>query len=295
LLVQARAQHLSFEGWSVTERRRTASGREIMRQPPGLILLLAVLAPHQVIAQSSSSATIFLLDAEPQTVEASVIAYTSISGQNPITTLLLSCLSTFAPCISASIDGATAYHTQGSVFGGTLPGAIPTTFYCELGSGSGDTIPDQNGQCNQTVGSETISTVMNSAYVSAHQAAMIITAGLEKLSVSATSCSSRRQLFSTSLPYPSSGTTAEDVWGWAAECPSTTSVPSTMSSQTVSQTSSQSSQTLSQTSPPVTTSPSASSSSAASTETKASGASARIVGSFMFAQLIGVAVVWVIL
>ena len=266
-----------------------------MRQRHGL-LLAVLLAPHQAIAQSSSSAIIFLLDAEPQTVEASVIAYTSVSGQNPLTTLLLSCPSTFAPCIYASIDGATAYHTQGSVFGGTLPGATPTTFYCELGSGSGDTIPDQNGQCNRTVGSETSSTVMNSAYVSAHQAEMIITAGLEKLSVYTTPCSSRRQLFSTSVLYPASETTAEDLWGWATECPSTTSVPSAMSSQTVSQTSSQSSQTLSQTSSPVTsssTSPFASSSSAASTETKASGASARIAGSFMFAQVLGVAVAWV--
>lgn len=261
-----------------------------MRQRHGL-LLAAVLAPHQAIAQSSSSVTIFLLDAEPQTVEASVIAYTS--GQNPITTLLLSCPSTFAPCISASIDGATAYHTEGSVFGGTLLGATPTTFYCELGSGSGDTIPGQNGECNRTVGSETTSTVLNSAYVSAHQAEMIITAGLEKLSVSTAPCSSRRQLFSTSLPYPISGTTG-DVWGWAAECPSTTSGPSTMSSQPVSQTS-QSSQTLSQTSSPVTsnsTSPSASSSSAGSTETKASSAGSRIAGTFMFAQMLGAIVVW---
>ena len=260
-----------------------------MRQHHGL-LLAALLAYHQTIAQSPSSATIFLLDAEPQTVEASVIAYTSVSGQSPITTLLLSCPSTFASCISASVDGATVYHTQGSVFGGTLPGATPTTFYCDLGTGSGDTIPDQNGQCNRTVGSETTSTALNSAYVGAHQAEMIITAGLEKISVPTTACGSRRQLFSASLPYPSSGTT-EDLWGWASECPRTTSAPSMMLSQTASQTFSQNSQQASSLVSSGNPSSFTSSSSAASTETKASGARANIARSFMFAQVLGVAVV----
>jgi len=249
-----------------------------------LTLLLAVIVPQQAHTQSSSSATIFLLDAEPQTIEASIIAYTSISGQDPTTTLLLSCPSSFAPCIAASIDGATAYYTQGSLFSGTLLATTPTTFYCELGSGSGDTIPDQNGQYNQTVGSKTTSTAINSAYVSAHQGEMIIMAGLEKLSASTSACSSRAQLFpSMSLPTTS---ISGDIWGWATdECPGTTSVPVTMSSQT---------------SAPVTLgskSPSASSSSASSTGAKASGASARIAGSFMFTLGIGIgiAVVWVIL
>ncbi|KAG9245678.1 hypothetical protein BJ878DRAFT_541021 [Calycina marina] len=109
------------------------------------------------------------------------MAYTSLSGIGT-TTLLLACPTDLLPrpsCTSTAINGDTVYHTRSSVFGGTLPGATSTTFYCDLWSGSYDMITGQYEESTITAGLQAVMEVLDTMYVTKHQAKMFITGGLK--------------------------------------------------------------------------------------------------------------------
>jgi hypothetical protein len=154
------------------------------------LALLLLLITNQVLAATPSSwlETFFLLDSHPKSLQASFI--TKISETS---TFQLSCPTGTSPdniaCQKENRYPALVSHSPGSVFAGAFSTpalGISTLWSCALGSGSDDTIPNQNGICNWTVikgPSQTAiyTTAMNSCYVNVYQVPITFTNDLEKL------------------------------------------------------------------------------------------------------------------
>ncbi len=143
------------------------------------------------MAQSTGLGTFFLPDSQPRSLEASAVAVNTI-GTAPntdiVTTLVLACPTAASPdndaCRAAGIYPAHVFHTQGSVWGGTTTYPVDdstTTWLCKLGGG-GSTL---QGECVKTIVSggatRTETTQYDHCYVPAHQLAVVVTAGLDKV------------------------------------------------------------------------------------------------------------------
>ncbi|KXX81591.1 hypothetical protein MMYC01_202194 [Madurella mycetomatis] len=141
-------------------------------------------------AQSTRVATFFLPDSEPLSLDASIIAVNTVND-DAVTTLELACPTALSPeneaCRSAGIYPAQAYHTQGSIWGGTTTYTADdstTTWRCELGSGSDDP-PGVMGRCDKTIVENAVtrtqSVSYDECYVIAHQLPIVVTAGIDKI------------------------------------------------------------------------------------------------------------------
>ncbi|KAK4142737.1 uncharacterized protein C8A04DRAFT_13030 [Dichotomopilus funicola] len=144
-----------------------------------------------VAAQSTGLLTLFLVDSEPLSLEASAVAVNTVGSglnANAVTTLEVACPTAASPanddCRAAGIYPAQVFHTQGSVWGGTTTEPYDdstTTWYCALGGSE----PTLTAACNKTIvsGIETVSVVAgyDNCYVAAHQRPIVVTAGLEKI------------------------------------------------------------------------------------------------------------------
>lgn len=154
-------------------------------------LTVMSFTPALVAAQSTGLMTLFLVDSEPLSLEASAVAVNTVGtgpDANTVTTLEVACPTAASPanddCRAAGIYPAQVFHTQGSVWGGTTTEPYDdstTTWYCALGGSE----PTLTGACNKTIvsGVETVSVVAEyrNCYVAAHQRPIVVTAGLEKI------------------------------------------------------------------------------------------------------------------
>lgn len=179
--------------------KKTVSISTVLVSIMGSALRVAILTAfaHQISsvvtrasAQSTRVATFFLPDSEPLSLDASIIAVNTVND-DAVTTLELACPTAPSPeneaCRSAGIYPAQAYHTQGSIWGGTTTYAVDdstTTWKCELGSGSDDP-PGVMGRCDKTIvenaATRTESASYDECYVIAHQLPIVVTAGVDKI------------------------------------------------------------------------------------------------------------------
>ncbi|KAB5585952.1 hypothetical protein GE09DRAFT_1072695 [Coniochaeta sp. 2T2.1] len=197
------------------------------------IILSAFL---QAEAQETGLLTFFVPDSEPKSLEVSIIAVNTAVNpiatyeSDPVTILLLDCPKAETPandaCRAAGIYPAQAYHTQGSVWGGTTTFAADnstTTWRCELGSpwttGGTSTRSGDGARCSKTIvasgATRTESSAFDPCYRVAHQLPIVVTAGGEKLgkdpylTINATELDSIYSNMATSMDCPS---TTETVW-----------------------------------------------------------------------------------
>lgn len=105
---------------------------------------------------------VFILDSHPVSLEASLVAVAPIPTQTyqSIVTLRVDCPRSVSPendaCRALGVYPAEVYHTQGSVYGGTVTAAgagltTTTTWYCALGGSGGGPTPDLKGTCVRTI------------------------------------------------------------------------------------------------------------------------------------------------
>lgn len=132
--------------------------------------------------------------AVPTSLEASVAASTLQTEQGYsrfVVDYTVDCAATASPendaCRSLSIYPAEVYHTQGSVWGGTITARLQektTTRKCEFGSYDSDE-DSVGGRCSQTIVSDsstvTETTTLDKCYVYQHSVPLLITAGVDKL------------------------------------------------------------------------------------------------------------------
>ncbi|KAH8592145.1 hypothetical protein B0O99DRAFT_246808 [Bisporella sp. PMI_857] len=104
-------------------------------------LLLSCLS-LQAYAQSLPTTVLLQLGAVPASLEASIVASSTDSGidKDGVVTYELNCASAVSPendaCRALNLYPAHAYHTQGSIWGGTITvraDEVTTTWRCELG------------------------------------------------------------------------------------------------------------------------------------------------------------------
>ncbi|KAL2133666.1 hypothetical protein VTI74DRAFT_1944 [Chaetomium olivicolor] len=158
---------------------------------PSLMGLILPIALASAAAQSTGLITLFVLDSEPVSLEASAIAVNTV-GTDPVTTLQVACPTAASPendaCRSAGIYPAQVYHTKGSVWGGTTTYSADdstTTWVCSLG-GAGVNL---SATCTKDIisggSTRTVTTKYEhdggDCYVAAHQRPVVVTAGVDKI------------------------------------------------------------------------------------------------------------------
>ena len=158
------------------------------------VLLGALVASGAVSSQSLFP--VFILDSAPRSLDGSIVAANPDPAEtgHTVVTLAVDCPKTASPdndaCRAQGIYPAEVYHTQGSVYGGTVTASADdstTTWSCALGGcgGCAGGAPDLNGNCVKTVvagGSTRVeSTSLDGCYVMGHSVPVAVTAGAEKL------------------------------------------------------------------------------------------------------------------
>jgi hypothetical protein len=158
-------------------------------------LLFGALTATGVIADANVL-PYFILDTDAVSLDASIIAVNPDPSEtaHSVVTLAVDCPKTASPdndaCREEGIYPAQIYHTQGSVFGGTVTASADdstTTWVCALGgcAGCGTQAPDLSAECTKTVvakGNKRVElTSLDGCYILAHSVPLVVTAGAEKL------------------------------------------------------------------------------------------------------------------
>jgi hypothetical protein len=160
-------------------------------------LYIASLAAAALVAAQTSVTEIWHIGDHPASLEASIIAVNTDAKEatRSVVTYKLDCPATASPendaCRARGIYPAEVYHTQGSIFGGTVTGkgdGSTTTWSCNLQGCAGCTATPLGGTCVQTLVSGASTTVntttLNGCFVAAHYVPAVITAGVGKLDTS---------------------------------------------------------------------------------------------------------------